>query len=132
MQYSNKKDGPVPHHFLHNVAEVSLTGIVQYRHLIPTPVDQASASAWLYKHTWILCQQNKTSTPMNYVACESKLLSFVRSSMHPCQENVVATGRAVVCYARAVQAFSAGIKWWHCLCGGYWDLSGNVCLEHTL
>ena len=26
---------------------------VQYRHLIPTPVDRTSASAWLYKYLWV-------------------------------------------------------------------------------
>ena len=34
--------------------------------------------------------------------------------MHPCQENWVAIGRAVVNYARVAQAFSTGIKCWHC------------------
>ena len=31
--------------------------IIQYRHLIPAPVDQTSAIAWLYKHPWITCQK---------------------------------------------------------------------------
>ena len=31
--------------------------VVQYRHLIPAPVDRMSVSAWLYKHPWISCQR---------------------------------------------------------------------------
>ena len=30
---------------------------IQYRHLIPAPVDQTSTSAWSYKHPWITCQK---------------------------------------------------------------------------
>ena len=30
---------------------------VQYMRLIPALVDWASATAWLYKHPWITCQQ---------------------------------------------------------------------------
>ena len=37
--------------------------------------------------------------------------------MHPCPGNWVAIGRAVVYYARADQAFSAGIKCRHCMYG---------------
>ena len=29
---------------------------IQYRHLIPAPVDRTSASFWLYKHPWVSCQ----------------------------------------------------------------------------
>ena len=29
---------------------------VQYRHLIPAPVDRTSASAWVYKHPSRTCQ----------------------------------------------------------------------------
>ena len=28
---------------------------IQYRYLIPAPVDQTSASAWFHKHPWIMC-----------------------------------------------------------------------------
>ena len=35
--------------------------------------------------------------------------------MHPCQENWVAIGRAVVNCARVAQEFSTGIKCWHCM-----------------
>ena len=59
--------------------------------------------------------EHKPNTPMTYVASESKLLSVVRSSMHPCLGNWVAIGRVVVYYAQASQAFSAGIKWRHCM-----------------
>ena len=57
---------------------------------------------------------NRPSTSMTHVACETKLRSFVRSSMHICPGNVVAIGRAVVYYARAAHIFSAGIKCRHC------------------
>ena len=42
--------------------------ILQYRHLIPAPVDRTSASAWLYKHQWMECQKNKPSTSKANVA----------------------------------------------------------------
>ena len=51
---------------------------------------------------------------MTHVACESKLRLDLRSSLNPCPENWVAIGRAVVYYARAVHALSAGIKRRHC------------------
>ena len=87
------------------------SGAVQYRYLIPAPVDQTSASAWLYKNPWITCQRNKPSTSMTQVACETNLCSVVRSSMHPCPGHCVAIGHAVVYFA---EAFSAGIKCQHC------------------
>ena len=87
---------------------------IQYRHLIPAPVDRTSASDWLCYHAWIIGQKNKPSTATTQVACESKLRSVVRSSMHPCPENLVAIGRAVVNYAQDAHAFSAGIKCRHC------------------
>ena len=58
--------------------------------------------------------KNKPSTSMDHLACESKLRSVVRSSMHPCPGIWVEIGRAVVYYARAARAFSAGIKCRHC------------------
>ena len=49
---------------------------------------------------------------MTHEACESKLRSVVRSSMHPYQGNRVAIGRSVVYYAWAtghpVQDFNVG------------------------
>ena len=36
--------------------------------------------------------------------------------MHPCPGNLVAIGRTVVYYVRAVHPFSAGIKCRHCIC----------------
>ena len=56
---------------------------LQYRHLIPAPVDRTFLSAWLYKHPWIICQKNKPNTLMTHEACDSKLRSVVRPSMHP-------------------------------------------------
>ena len=43
--------------------------------------------------------KNKSSTAMTHVACESKLLLVVRSSMHPFSGNWVAVGHMVVYYA---------------------------------
>ena len=48
---------------------------------------------------------------MTQAACQS----IVRSSMHPYPGNCVAIGHVVVFYARAAHAFSAGIKYWHCI-----------------
>ena len=53
---------------------------------------------------------------MTNVACDSKLCPVMRLSMHPCPGNKVAIVSAVVYYARAVHAFSAGIRCWHCIC----------------
>ena len=47
---------------------------------------------------------------MPQVACESKLPSRVRSSIHPCPGNWVAIERPVVYNAQAAQVFRAGIK----------------------
>ena len=52
---------------------------------------------------------------MTHVPFKSKLLSFVRSSMHPCPGNCVAMGHAFVYYDQAAQAFTAGIKCRHCI-----------------
>ena len=53
---------------------------------------------------------------MTDVACESKLGSVVRLSMHPCPGNWVAIGRVVVYHAWPAHAFCAGIKCCHCIC----------------
>ena len=63
-----------------------------------------------------VCQCLVVKTPIEniskakHINGESKL----RFSMPPCPGNWVAIGRAVVYYARAAQALSAGIKWRHC------------------
>ena len=54
--------------------------------------------------------KDKPSTSMTQVACDEKLRSVLRSSMHPCPGNRVPIGRAVVYYARAAQTFSAKFK----------------------
>ena len=72
------------------------------------------ASDWLYKHPGTTSQRNKPSTSKSHVACKSKLLSVVSSSMHPCPGNRVATRRAVVYYVRTAHAFSAEIECQHC------------------
>ena len=56
---------------------------IQNRDLIPAPVDRTSASALLYKHPCILYQNVRPSTSMIHVACELKLHSVVRLSIHP-------------------------------------------------
>ena len=58
--------------------------------------------------------KHKPSTSTTHVACESELRSVVRSSMHPCPENWVTIGRAVVYNLRTAHAFNAGIKCQHC------------------
>ena len=88
--------------------------LLQYRHLIPAPVDRASAGDWFYKHPCITCQENKPSTSVNHVASESRLLSIVRLSMSLCPGNWVAIGSAVVYHAQASHVFSAGIMCRHC------------------
>ena len=45
---------------------------LQYRYLIPVPVNQTSASAWLYTHLMIACQGNKPRPSMTNIAFESK------------------------------------------------------------
>ena len=74
------------------------------QNLIPAPVDRTSASEWLYKHPWISCQKNKPSTSMSHLACELKLCSIVRSSMHPCPRNWMAIRHVVVYFARTAHA----------------------------
>ena len=58
--------------------------------------------------------KNEGSTSMTHIAFETKLCSVVKSHMHPCPGNCVATGHAVVNYAQAARSFSAGIKCRHC------------------
>ena len=58
--------------------------------------------------------KNKRSTPMTHIAFETNVRVVLKSHMHPCQGNCVATGRVVVNYARAARSFSAGIKCRHC------------------
>ena len=58
--------------------------------------------------------KNKPDISIKHVDCESKLLSVVRSSMHPWPGNLLSIGRWVVYYARATYAFRAGIKCRHC------------------
>ena len=60
---------------------------------------------------WITCQNNKASTSIIRVACESNLRSVVKSSMPRKQAYNQAR---VVYYARTAQAYSAGIKCRHC------------------
>ena len=92
---------------------------VHYRHLIPAPVNRTSATAWLYKNMNIM-SKNKPNTSRTYVACESKLHSVVRSSMHPCTVNCIACGCTVVYFVRAAHAFSAVIICWHCIYVSWW------------
>ena len=49
---------------------------LQYRHLIPAPVDRTSTSAWLYKDPWITYQKNKLNKPMTHVDCKSKYVQL--------------------------------------------------------
>ena len=89
---------------------------VQYLHLISAPVDRTSARAWLYKHPWMTCQDNTLCISMTHIACESKIRSVVRSSMHPCPGNRMAIVRAVVYHVLAAKSFSTRMKCRHCSC----------------
>ena len=95
----------------------NLPKLVQFRHLIPAPVDRTSFSARLYKHTWIKSHQNKPST-FNYprsLRIRATFSCYVRDLWsHPCPRNWLAIGRAVVYFAWVAHAFSAGIKCGHC------------------
>ena len=51
---------------------------VQYRHLIPAPVDRTSASGWLYKRSRMACQKYQPTTSMTHVTCKPKLRSVLR------------------------------------------------------
>ena len=51
--------------------------ILQYGHLIPTPVDRTSASDWLHKH--LICQENK---PVVYYARDAHAFSVNVSTLH--------------------------------------------------
>ena len=62
------------------------------------------------------CQRNRPNISMIHVAYKSKLLSVVRSSLHPWPGNWVAIRRTAVYYARAARVF-AGIKCRHCIGG---------------
>ena len=52
----------------------------------------------------------KPSTLMTHIACELKLRSVLRLSMHPCPGNHVTIGCVVVYYTWDANAFSAGIE----------------------
>ena len=104
---------------------------LQYRYLIPAPVNRTSASACLYKHPWLPYQKNKPITSMTHLACKAKLRSVGNSSIHPCPENWVAMGHAVVYFAQAAHAFSAGIKCWHCTCHRQQVASSNQGLSQN-
>ena len=85
--------------------------VLQSRNLIPAPVDRTSASAWLYKHPWITCQETMLNPSMIHQACESKLRSIVRSSMHRELGGNWVCGRVLW---SAAHTLSAGIKCRHC------------------
>ena len=49
------------HQYLYPSREdYTLEKVLRFRHLIPAPVDLASACAWLYKHPRIACQKAKS------------------------------------------------------------------------
>ena len=50
---------------------------------------------------------------MSHVACESKIRSVIRSSIHQYQGHWVAFGHTVVYHARAAHTFRAGINCRH-------------------
>ena len=86
---------------------------IQYKHSMSAPIDQTSACAWLYKHSWLTCQWNKPSTSMSRVACKSMLRSVVRSSM--ARKLVWQSGvRSYIMSGLATVLFSVGIKCRRC------------------
>ena len=85
---------------------------LQYRHLVPAPVNRTSASAWLHRKQWIICAIHKRSTSMIHVACKSNVQSVV-------------TPRKL----GGNRAFSARINCQHCMChskSGYTSMFCNI------
>ena len=76
--------------------------------------------------------RNKPNTSMTSIASESKLRLVTSSSMYPCPGNWVAFGRAVVYYARASHAFSAGIKCRHCILQAKWIQTKHIMYPFNL
>ena len=74
--------------------------MLQYIHLIPTPVERTSAMPGCAHTHGKHVKRYEPHTLMTHVACETTLLSVVRSSIYSCPGNLVAIGRAVVYYAR--------------------------------
>ena len=77
---------------------------LQYRHLIPAPVNRTSASVCLIKHPWIACKK--------YAKHSNGPHSLRIKATFSCEAQ--ATRLTVVYYALAAHAFSAGIKRQHC------------------
>ena len=95
---------------------------IQYRHSIPAPIDQMSASAWWYTHLWLTCQKVSQAQP-TLLANQS----YIRLWGHPFPGNWVSIRHAVMYYAQAAHAFSAGIKCRHCR----WN-KDTTCIDTTL
>ena len=70
--------------------------------------------------------RNRPITSMTHVACESKLRSVERSSMHPCPGNWVAIVRAVVHSTLAAHALSAGKKYLRCTSLSHSSISHQI------
>ena len=105
---------------------------VQCGYLINAPVDQTSGRSWLKSHSWMTCKENKPSTSMIHVACESKPRLVVGSSMYPCLDTWVAIGHTVVFNARPSYAFSAGIKCRYCTARRQGHNTPKLTLVHIL
>ena len=94
----------------------SMMCCLQYRHLITAPVDRTSGSAWLHKHSWMICENNKPSTSMTHISLRIKATfscGVIHASMPRKQGSHRACGRV---FCQDVQAFSAVIKYQHCIC----------------
>ena len=105
---------------------------LQYRNVIPASVDLTSASACLYKHSWIKRQKNKPSTSSTQVACKSKLHSVVRSSMHLYPGGWVVIRRTVVYNARIACTFSAKFQNLYCTCQVLHFLPYHVLIRYSI
>ena len=89
--------------------------LLQYRHLIPASVDRTSASDLLYEYPWVTSPEKVKHTNGPRIWRIKTSFSFDVRDMwsHPWPGNLVAIGRAVVHYARAAHAFSAGIQFFY-------------------
>ena len=108
-------------------------GTLQYRHLIPAPVDWTSECQCQVLQTHMdNMSKTKPRTSMTHVhvACESKLRSVVRSGtcgrIHA-QKYGWQTVHAVVYHARAAHAFSEGITCRHCISAKEYNLPFAYC-----
>ena len=101
-----------PKFFLSNVCQRSIPTVQTFNACTSRPI---VSQCLVVQPPMDNLSKGETSTTMTHVACESKLRSVVRSSMHPRPGKWVAVGLAVAYHARAARSFSDGIKCRHCI-----------------